>query len=52
MTTAFTFWKSTLTGAVFAYPADMGIPSGLGWEPVHEDTYRNYCHDISIDPLI
>lgn len=46
MTTTYTYWKSTLTDAVYKFPAEMGIPKGQGWEPVHEETYIEYCKAV------
>ena len=44
MTTNFTYWKSSITGQVYKFPSDMGIPAGKDWEAVHENTYIDYCH--------
>lgn len=44
-TTAYTFWKSTLSGSVYRFPADMGIPAGNDWEAVHEATYIDHCKE-------
>lgn len=50
MNTNYSYFKSTLTGQVYKFPSDMGIPAGKGWEAVHEGTYLDWCHAHGLNP--
>lgn len=41
------YWKSTLTGQVYAFE-DNWVPKYDGWEPVHEETFIEYCMKMNI----
>jgi hypothetical protein len=41
------YWKSTLTGHVYAFEEGF-VPQYDGWEPVHEETFIEYCMKMNI----
>lgn len=44
MTNNYSYWKSTYSNTIYKMPADW-TPKFGGWEPVHKETYINYCKE-------
>lgn len=39
----YTYWRSTFTGQCYKWPEENGVMPGKGWEPIHEETYVEWC---------